>query len=234
MLWRYICAVIVLGVAPWAHAQQSFFNAFSGDRTQEGAHFVQLQANLDAQSSNLNNTYSYGLTKNFEIGLNWFDLPLHADSRQFRQDQEALVNAQYFYDLKDWWQVSAGIQAGRSHLRSRGKYAQLLYVNSKWENEEHGVKAVLGVLKGNNNYLEREEVIVQMGLEVPIIRNKVHFVSDYLTGTTENSVGVSGFVLPINEEVSLSLGYQYPSANSKNAHAFVFEFTYAGRATAKD
>ncbi|MBY0386089.1 hypothetical protein K2X05_13100 [bacterium] len=208
------------------HAQQSFFNAFSSDRTQTHNHFYQAQTNISNHNMILNNTYDYGINDSLELGLNWFDIPVSSISG-FQSDEEVLFNAQYFYQANSTLQLSVGAQMGLVHDSNfRDRYGQLIYVNSKWLFSDLKTKFVAGILKGNNYYLNSPGVLFQLGLETAILEKKLYFVTDYISGKTENSVGVIGFSYFLNHSLILSLGYQYPSYKSDNSYGAVMELTY--------
>lgn len=208
-------------------AQQSLFNAFSGDRTLEGKHFFQAQSNIIHGNAVLNNTYNYGLSPSWEIGANLFDVPLSKIDDLY-QDEEFLLNGQYFLKVLPFLQLSVGAQSGFvSTAQNEKKYAQLLFVNSKWTHIETGARVVLGLLKGNNNFLHSNAPLLQLGLEYPIFKERLHFVTDYISGKTENSVGVIGFTTFMTKHWALSLGYQHPADSRRNSEGVVIEMTYS-------
>ncbi|MCB9073426.1 MAG: hypothetical protein H6623_07370 [Bdellovibrionaceae bacterium] len=233
MKFPVICCCLFL--FPYAaFGQQSLFNALSGDRTNTGKHFFQMQTNAVKRNQVItNNTYDYGLSDNVEIGVNWFDIPLIIPDNTIN-DQEIMANAQYFYQENDWLQFSAGLQSGFvKDMHGTLSYGQVLFINSKWLITSKKIKFVFGLLKGNNHYLSSTLPIVQTGVEWPIINEKIHFIADYISGSTENSVGVIGAAFFVTQEFIISFGYQYPSYHSNNPTAFVIEITWveANKAT---
>lgn len=172
----------------------------------------------------MSNTYDYGLNDFFEIGINWFDVPLTA--KESPSDKEFFANIQGFYGVTDYLQVSGGLLAGAvTGHDSKVRYGQLLFVNSQWREPRTHSKFVFGLLMGNNNYLS-DHLVFQTGVEIPLWHERLNFVADYISGKTENSVGVVGISYFVTPHWPLSLGYQYPSENNGHSNGIVFEITF--------
>lgn len=197
----------------------------SADKTALGKHFFQAQTNVTHGEAILNNTYDYGIAEHWELGANWFDIPLSSIS-DLSQDEEVLVNIQYFRKLSSVLQLSLGTQTGIVSTQQNDiKFAQLFFLNSQWQLPGH-IRAVFGLLKGSPHFMHSDSIIFQLGVEVPIIHEQLHFVSDYISGKTENSVGVMGFAYFLNPEWTLSAGFQYPAENNGRPAGIVLELTY--------
>lgn len=169
--------------------------------------------------------YDYGISEHWELGANWFDVPLSSIS-DLAQDEEVLINIQYFRKITSTLQLSFGSQMGIvSNQQNDLELAQLFFLNSQWQ-LAHRIRAVVGVLKGNNHFMHSDGVTFQVGVEVPIIHEQLHFVSDYISGKTENSVGVVGFAYFLAPSWTLSAGLQYPAEDNGRSTGSVFELTY--------
>ena len=60
---------------------------------------------------------------------------------------------------------------------------------------------------------------------MPIVKEKLHFMADYLSGTSDLSVAVVGGVIYLPGKWQLSLGGQIPSPGSDNSYGAVMELT---------
>jgi hypothetical protein len=67
-----------------------------------------------------------------------------------------------------------------------------------------------------------------LGLELPLLPERLLFQVDYISGDRDISVAVAGFVIELPAGMQLSLGVQLPAPRSHNPFGFVIELTQRG------
>lgn len=208
--------------APQLWAQQSLFNVPSSEQTEKGEHFAQEQVNFIPHNLESNFTYDYGLTDHIEVGFNvlgWSDVPRSKGGKSI----DTMANAQIFFDVAPQWHIGIGTQLGVSQ---EGDFADYFFLNVRREIFSEKSYVVLGVFDANSAYLEQGHAAWHMGIEIPIIEDKLNFIADYINGSTSISEAVVGFGVFMNEHLMLSAGSQFPSPQSNNDYGVVFELTY--------
>ena len=227
---RWLLAIILL----WhgrAVAQQNLFNVPAATITSKGDFFFQQQLNLNA-SGQSNTTIDYGISKDFEIGLNILDVPIYSDAGPFTGSSndlsDVLFNLQRGMLVTDNVRMGFGGQMGVSQGNALGR---MDYVNFSWLSVRYTAPGDrgwynVGVYYGNPAYLgPNDSNGLMLGLEYPIVPEKLHFMADWLTGNNDIAVAVVGGVLILPSDWQLSAGYQIPSPGSDNASGLVLEFT---------
>lgn len=96
------------------------------------------------------------------------------------------------------------------------------------------MKFIVGVYVGNNNYFGKETRLtneiekwgVQWGMEYEIIKDKLYFQADFISGHTSMSNLIAGGAYKVTKQLVLSAGYQLPNAPSESSEGLIFELTY--------
>ena len=87
-------------------------------------------------------------------------------------------------------------------------------------------KFYLGAYQTNVAYAgPGDRVGVLLGTEIPLVKDKLHFMADYISGNSDISVGVIGGVWYLPSKWQISLGAQVPAPRSHNAYGVVLELT---------
>lgn len=208
-----------------ALGQQSLFNVPSSDITDKGEWFIQEQVNFTSLGIS-NTTIDYGLGNNTEVGVNLFGVdfyhPLGASI-----DPEALLNLQKRFDLTDSWGLGIGTQLGAlvPLHHERTEFSTLSYVNNEVRLGSFA-KAYGGGYFANDTYTgSRDQTGFMLGVEVPVSEHHLHFMADYMQGTTPIGVGVVGWVVFLPHRWNFSIGAQIPAVRSHNEYGLVLEFT---------
>jgi hypothetical protein len=217
--------LILLFFSTKLHAQQSLFNAPSGQITKVGEHFGQEQVNFTRGFRGVSNfTYDYGLAENFEVGFNVLGVStLKRDHGS--ETLDVMSNAQYFYKISDQTQISLGVQLGISY---NDQFAYYTFINLRQNLPFSEAYIVVGAFLANDKYLEYGQGNWHIGTEIPLIDHQLHFIGDYLNGDTSISVGVIGLGYFANKDWMISLGAQFPSIRSAHTNdtGAVMEITY--------
>ena len=185
--------------------------------------FVQEQANFGERAES-NLTIDYGLPEGFEVGVNVFSLELTEHATEERP--MLLANAAWTTDASEWLRLQLGVQAGaRLPGPGRASGAVFAWASMRLRFGDLG-DWVVGTYAGNNDYLGVGTPLGLMcGVEVPLVREWLALVAEYISGTSEASVGVVGLVLLLPLGFQISAGLQLPSPLSPNGLAGVLELT---------
>lgn len=237
-MWAVLLAAVAaaaLGPSP-ASAQQNLFNVPVPETAEKYDIFFQQQLNvgLGARLGTTYTTLDYGLPYNCEVGLNVFNVQLYPGGNppQLGNADQAglLVNGQKVFKPLERLNFGIGMQAGVSSTNATGSTDFLRYnwLTAMYEpgDGEFG-RYVVGMYVGNKPYLGNgNRVGYLLGCEIPLIRERLSFQADYISGTNNSSVAVVGFVANVYRDWQFSLGVQLPSPGSPNATALVFELTH--------
>lgn len=224
--------------------QQNFFNVPSSDITTERKIFFQQQFNINRDLDQSNTTLCYGLGANSEIGLNFIGLDFNPKfHREFfltngnKNEPPVypvfLVNGQKLFELSKIFKVALGVQGG---LSDKLHFCSYSYLNLKSEFARLHTKVITGLYFGNKNYLGIGEanalikelpVGVQTGIEQTIVREKLLFIAENISGSHTLGESTVGFAFYVTGHWIISCGYQFPNPKSLAARAEVFEITYA-------
>ena len=216
-------------------AQQNLFNVPSGTITRKDEVFLQEQMNL-GRFGESNTTIDYGLGNDWEAGLNIFKVNLYPGNVKplpGESNEDALLfNIQKGFRPFEELAIEIGTQHGLSANNGSQKvdYLNFTWSVSRWTPKESLFKGTIvsGVYYGNKNFLgEGNQIGWMTGIEVPLWREDLSFVADYISGTNSASVAVIGAQWTLSEKKGwqVSLGAQLPSPNSGNGYGAVFELT---------
>lgn len=230
-------------------SQQNLFNVPSSDITLKKVVFFQQQFNLNRDVYQLNSTFCYGLGKDLEIGLNIIALNVNPDFQKplFLTNTDKTqppvypiwaFNIQKAFVLNKVFKLSAGTQIG---ISSGGHFCDYSYLNMITILLRTNSKIITGAYYGNNNFLGTEERIhmipgspvgIQAGLEQTIIREKLLFIAENISGRHVLGEVTVGGAYYVSDSWLLSCGFQFANKGSTTSNALVLELTYAPSAVA--
>lgn len=204
-------------------AQQNYFNVPNSEITKERQHFIQEQINFH-QDSVSSFTYDYGVSKDFELGLNVFNTKLK-DAGLGKNLY--LMNTQYKAVKEHFYEVSIGTQQGKT---TRNDWSSFNYLNFSFPflDQYHFYSFSLGPYYATKTLASpnRDKMGAMFGIEYTVIEEKFHIVLDSITGNHEISQTVLGFVFNTLNNIWISLGIQSPTTNLGTPSALVLEFTF--------
>jgi hypothetical protein len=221
-----IFTFILLAFPSTGSAQQNLFNVPSSEITEKNKIFFQQQFNIGALAGNSNTTIDYGLGNNLEVGINLFNLDLYPTNSGIH-NPHLLFNFQKAFDITDFYKMSFGTQTGITPplYHSKISVPSFSYFNNAFDMDNWG-NYYLGVYYANRAYVgPGENVGLMAGVDLPIMKGKVHLMGDVMTGNNDISVGVVGAVLYLPNNWQLSFGAQLPVPGSNNDYGMVFEIT---------
>lgn len=236
-LKRFACVSSFLFLSSYyCFSQQNFFNVNTSDITDSAKLFFQEQLNFNAQTSS-NATFTWGLGHGFELGFNVFGVNYANKARQFLKNDTdytsslgpiLLINAQKGFQFNEHFKIGIGTQSGINLTQHTNliKPVTFNYVTFVYH-PMHTLKLVAGAYYGDKYFLGNGNQLGPMaGFEWAIIEHHFHLQGDWIYGTNNSAVAVPGMVIYFTKNISISLGYQFPSPHSGNPQAFVFEFTF--------
>ncbi len=219
-------------VASVGAAQQSFFNVPAGEIASSGRLFAQAQNNFTRERGELNLTVDLGISSFFEVGCNIFHVPFYDISTApfaGTVDSATTLNASFLAKPLPWIRLTVGAQAG---MGWRGMTTGAVPVVEGWALARFDVfgerlRMIAGGYAGTISALGTGWPAGPMaGVEVVAIRDRLHFMGDWIIGLNSASVAVLGVVALLPAGTQISAGLQVPSPNSGNALGGVLELTY--------
>ncbi len=221
--------------------QQNFFNVPSSDITPKNKSFFQQQLNIYNQGLQFNSTYDIGLGKGFEVGINYLGFSIVQDTnlRLFFNDTLKpyspflILNGQKRFSLNNHIGLAIGGQFGFT-TTSTLKGGSYCFSNFIYNNEAIDLKTILGLYCASNSFFgEGDRLIgksligVQAGLEKSIIKDKILFQADFISGQHNFGELVIGGAYFLTKNWILSAGYQIPTFSSSSVNSIVLELTYS-------
>jgi hypothetical protein len=224
-------------------AQQNLFNVPSSDISPKAKPFFQQQFNIGEGLLQLNSTFSYGLGKNAEIGFNVTGLTMNEGSgRPFLLTNGNIqsppvypfytINFQKAFVLSPIFKLAVGTQTG---FGEGGNFGMYDYLNLVTILPKHKSKIITGVYYGTDSFLGSEDgtslfdgytpIGFQIGLEQPIIKEKLLLVMENISGLHnlgESTIGGAYYFTP---RWVFSAGFQFSNPGSKTPEALVIELT---------
>lgn len=242
LAWLAICLATVLAPGT-AAAQANLFNVPSGDIASVHEVFFQEQLNLTRRFGQSNTTIDYGLSPDFEVGMNFLDvslydrLPAVPFNSQMQVSPDLMFNCQHAFHPTDWWQIAVGTQVGLNPA-SQARSSRLLnfsWITNEFLLPEERGKVYLGTYYANHPYAGPGEAVGFLaGTEIPIVKDKFSLMGDLITGNNDLAVAVLGGVYNLPQRWQLSAGVQVPTRRSEAFSGLVLELTRTGIAPTPD
>lgn len=230
-----------LSLIQLSFGQQNFFNVPNSEITTKGHSFFQEQINTNSSTFSLNSTYDYGLAEEWEVGANLLGANIDRQLGELIHNNDMnggpltpslLLNTQKGVSLTEHLHLGLGAQGGSSlEFRRNQHLPYYTYGNLEYKAYNSEFLFVVGVFHANRAYQGAGQGWLQLGIEFPIIEEKLHFVGDYINGNTSISEGVIGLCYFPFQYYSISLGHQFPSPHAPTGHSTVVEFTFLPHGT---
>jgi hypothetical protein len=236
--------VFLLGCVVGCIGQQNLFNVPTSDITERHKLFYQQQLNFTDGLIQFNTTFSYGLGKNMEAGLNVIGLNVNTTSSGpfFLTNGNTAAppvypfytfNFQKAFPLNDIFKVALGTQAGWSVQMNFGTY---IYSNMVTILPRIKTKIITGLYWGSDSFLGPEDrsfllptkstLGSQIGLEQPILNEKVFLIAENISGKHTLGETSLGAAWRFTDHWVWSMAYQFPNPSGNSSKALVVELTY--------
>ncbi len=229
-------AVLLLFLAHGAFAQRTFFNVPMMET--EGANEVLFQQQFTVTDEvEAGSTFTYGLGRRWEVGLNLSHLTLQYEpwarivelqSPQAEKNPHLTVNLHKGVELTEWWLASVGTRPGLTYEGAweKARFAHFSYLGSQFDIPGTEYKLVGGGYYTNPAYVGGGNRLGYMvGLQVPIGSDKLVFEGEYISGTNQYSNWALGLGLKLGKNWQLAAGAQLPAPGSGNPYGAVIQLT---------
>jgi len=233
-IWSTTTLLVFILAVSHANAQQTFFNVPSSDVVGKHEVAVQQQVNI-SESLRSTTTVNYGLGREWEIGLNVYNLDYQPTERRFTRNDSTLqqsysplllLNAQKAFDITNNLEVAMGAQGGINlTLINHSQWVGYLYTNVAGSLRDEHYNWSVGAYTANPRYTgEGPRIGFQAGFDAGIFYQKVHFLGDWISGSHELGQLVLGAEVYIGRHFPLAIGWQ--RTNRDGAQALVSQLTY--------
>jgi hypothetical protein len=229
-------AVLLLFLAQGAFAQRSLFNVPMLEPEEADKLLFQQQFTVTDQVE-AGTTITYGLGRQWEIGLNLSHLNLnyqpHAhivelQSPEAQRNPHLTVNVNKAVKLTDRWLLSAGTRSGLAYRGAweKTQFAHFSYLGTEFSIPDTEFKLLGGGYYTNPAYVgDGNRVGYMVGLQVPVLTDKLVFEGEYISGTNQYSNWALGLGLNIHKDWQLAVGGQLPAPGSGNPYGVLIQLT---------
>lgn len=227
--------LFMLAIAVYdAHAQQTYFNVPSSDIVEKHKVAIQQQVNI-SESLRSATTFNYGIGREWEVGLNVYNLDYLPSEHRFTRNDSTLqepygplllINTQKAFDIAKDLRVAIGAQGG-INLTPAGQSGLVgyLYTNLDGSLKDQHYKWSVGAYTANPRYTgEGPRTGFQAGFDAGIFFQKVHVLGDWISGSHGLGQLVLGAEVFLSKDLPLAIGWQ--RTNSNGAQAVVVQLTY--------
>lgn len=233
-IWSISTLLIFIVTVRYANAQQTYFNVPSSDIVDKNEVAVQQQINI-SESLRSTTTVNYGLGREWEVGLNVYNLDYQPGERRFTRNDSTLqqpygplllLNAQKAFDITDIFEVAIGAQGG-TNLASTGRsqWVGYLYTHLAGSLRDEHYNWSLGAYTANPRYTgEGPRVGFQAGFDAGIFYQKVHLLGDWISGSHGLGQLILGAEVYLGKHFPLAVGWQ--RTNRDGMQALVIQLTY--------
>ncbi len=215
-------------------AQQTYFNVPSADVV--GKHEIAVQQQLNfSESIRSSTTLEYGLGREWEIGLNFYNLDYQPSERRIVANdsttEEAfspllMLNAQKAFDITKNLEIAIGAQGGLNVLtQRRPQLVGYVYglIGAVSDNEHYNLS--LGGYAANARYLgDGPKIGFQTGFDAGIFYKKLHLIGDWVSGSHDFGQLALGIEVFLGEHFPLAIGWQ--RMNKTGEQALVLQLTF--------
>ena len=243
-IYTYLMASAFVFGSSSVFGQQNLFNVPSSDITSKDKLFFQQQFTIGEDVIQLNSTLSLGVGHNMEVGFNLVGINVNTASAgpliksNFDTQNNPvfpfyLFNFQKAFVLNERYKIAIGTQTGVSQGGHFGSYD---YVNLVSLIPHFGSKIISGVYLGTDTFLGGEDRLplikgntpfgFQLGLEQPIIKEKLLFIAENISGLHSLGESTIGGAYYLTKHWVVSAGFQFSNPGSKTPEAVIVEFTY--------
>ena len=214
-------------------AQLTVFNVSSSEITDSRKISAQQQFEIQDEVES-STTLTYGLGKNWEVGLNLLNLDYSIKDKEFDTNDSSilkpyapffLVNAQKAFELNNIFSIGIGAVAGSnlsSHRRSFVYYGYSHLLASVGPQQQYQLAA--GPYISTHKYLSDGPVYgVQAAFDAGIFYKKFHLLGDWISGSHSKGKLSLGFEIFLTQRLPLAFGWQ--RSNSDGSQAAVIQLT---------
>jgi hypothetical protein len=230
-----ICWLVILLPITKVSAQLTVFNVSSSTITDKQKISVQQQFEIQDEIES-STTLTYGLGKNWEVGLNLVNVDYNMKTKSLETNDSTtatpyapllLANAQKVFELNDVLSVGFGAIAGTnitsSHARKFVYYSYANLLATAGNQDQYQFAA--GPYLSNHRYLsEGANYGFQCAMDAAIWYKKLHVIGDWISGYHQKGRLTVGIEIFLTQRLPLSLGWQ--RSNVDGSQGAVFQLTF--------
>ncbi|NOT74927.1 MAG: hypothetical protein HOP08_08350 [Cyclobacteriaceae bacterium] len=249
---QYLLTVLLAVIASTSFAQQNLFNVPSSDITSRNKLFYQQQLNFTSGFIQFNTTFSYGLRKNMEVGVNLVGLNLNKTSSgpSFITNASPstppfypyyTVNFQKAFPLNNVFKIAIGTQTGLSDNADFGSY---IYSNFVSVLPNIKTKIITGIYWGSDSFLgpeDRSELLpqgtnvgTQIGIEQPILKERFFLIVENISGRHSLGETSLGSAWLFSKHWMLSMVCQFPNYQGQSTKSLGTRIDVRSETSLKD
>lgn len=215
-------------------AQQTYFNVPSSDIVDKHEIAVQQQFNF-SESIRSSTTLNYGLGREWEIGLNFYNFDYQLSERRIVANDSTtekafspllMLNSQKAFDLTKNLELAIGAQGGMNVLTDqRPQLVGYAYGHIAAASDDEHYNFSAGGYVANARYLgDGPKAGFQTGFDAGIFYQKLHLLGDWISGPHDFGQLVLGVEVYLGKHFPLAIGWQ--RTNKSGAQAVVIQLTY--------
>jgi len=231
----FFCFLLLFSIN--GYGQKNLFAVPSNDSISRGENFFQPQLLITDDEINPGLVITHGLGHDFEIGVNIQQVLLQTDkSPVFTTDDKevgenplVLINIRKGFWIRPWYSIALGSQTGPAFgpEHSQSGIATFNYLNNRWSIPETQNKLILGMYYSNELYSGTGNNLgVMAGLEGVLIKERMTFQADFMSGNNLMSVINIGLGLNITKDWEFGAAAQLPVPGSSNPRGILFQLSY--------
>jgi hypothetical protein len=217
-----------------ALAQRNLIDVPSSEIVEEQKLFLQGQATFSLGKLGTSAIVTYGLGNDLEVGATFHQFVfkksrgIEINQEHPEQNPDFLINAQKGFALTDYLRLGLGTRSGINAAKANEDliFVNFDYLNGQFTIGESEHKLVVGTYYANTAYAgEGTKFGVMAGADIVLVKERLHLISDFISGTSALSVINTGLQISVGKEWQLTFGGQFPTPGSGNSSAAVLQIS---------
>jgi hypothetical protein len=237
MTKRLKFALSILLPAFCIKAQPTLWDVQSADTVEPGKYFFQVQSNVTEEQIVNGAVITRGFDEGIEVGLTIHQLThefgrnasfMEASPANPEETADVLLNVQKIFRISNWYSVGIGSRSGVNipRVTSLLKYAGFTFLNNRVSIPGSEHQFALGAYYANEQYAgDGNNFGLMAGMQLEVIKEKMAFVTDFISGSNALAVINSGFNFSFGEHLQLGVALQLPVPGSNNDTSGIFQLT---------
>jgi hypothetical protein len=218
----------------YSEAQRNLIEVPTSEIVEYKKLFLQAQAVYTKEEINTSLVSTYGLGYGFEVGFTLSQLHFRkhelaaSDPSKSHEPPDFLVDAQKGFIIEDWLKLGLGTRSGMSATEkiSDFEFVNFNYMNSQFLIKEGNHHFNAGIYYGNEAYVvQGNNFGLMAGIDVTLVKERLNFMSDFLSGNSSLSVVNAGFEISLPKKWKVILGAQFPLPASDNEKGAILQIS---------
>jgi hypothetical protein len=223
----------MLAFAISAAAQRNMIEVPSSEIVEKQKIFIQGQAIVSKEELATSAIATYGLGHDLEIGLTLHQFVfkkskgIEINQETPEQNPDFLINVQKGFTITRNLKLGLGTRSGLNAVKTNDdlSFVNFDYINSQYTFGKSEHKFVAGIYYANTAYAgEGTNFGIMAGVDISL-SEKIHFVSDFISGRNALSVINAGLQVSLPKEWKLTTGAQLPAPGSDNEYGAILQIS---------